>query len=501
VRWRAVVVVLAAGLMLLLTSGVARAHPLGNVTVNHYDGLLLRPDAVELTAVVDRAEIPAAQALRELDPDGDPDAGLLARRAAGECGDLADAARLTVDGAEVDWDVRSSDAEVLPGVAGLPTLRLSCELEAGADLSAASTVSFRDDHLADRIGWREITADGSGVRLIDSPVPTRSISDELRSYPDDLLSSPLDVRSLEVATEPGENTGEGAPVSVRSRDPFGAALAALDRRVQSLVGDRGMTPVVGALAVLLAVLLGCGHALLPGHGKTVMAAYLTGRRGRPRDALVVGATVTATHTAGVLVLGMAISLSSTLAGDQVLRWLGVASGALVAVIGVVLLRGALQGDPAARPVAQHLPEPVLATAGTGRVAGPAAELHDHAGHRHDHHGHDHHGHGHDQGHHRSGLVGMGVAGGLVPSPSALVVLLASVGLGRTLFGVLLVLAYGLGMASTLMVVGLGLMRLRDRLAARPRRLRWLARAVPVVTASLVFLLGLALAVRGVLLGP
>jgi len=494
VRWRAVVVVLAAGLMLLLTSGVARAHPLGNVTVNHYDGLLLRPDAVELTAVVDRAEIPAAQALRELDPDGDPDAGLLARRAAGECGDLADAARLTVDGAEVDWDVRSSDAEVLPGVAGLPTLRLSCELEAGADLSAASTVSFRDDHLADRIGWREITADGSGVRLIDSPVPTRSISDELRSYPDDLLSSPLDVRSLEVATEPGENTGEGAPVSVRSRDPFGAALAALDRRVQSLVGDRGMTPVVGALAVLLAVLLGCGHALLPGHGKTVMAAYLTGRRGRPRDALVVGATVTATHTAGVLVLGMAISLSSTLAGDQVLRWLGVASGALVAVIGIVLLRGALQGDPAARPVAQHLPEPVLATAGTGRVAGPAAELHDHAGHRHDHHGHDH-------GHHRSGLVGMGVAGGLVPSPSALVVLLASVGLGRTLFGVLLVLAYGLGMASTLMVVGLGLMRLRDRLAARPRRLRWLARAVPVVTASLVFLLGLALAVRGVLLGP
>jgi nickel/cobalt exporter len=309
------------------------------------------------------------------------------------------------------------------------------------------------------------------------------------------------VRSLEVATEPGDNPGGGTPVSVRSGDPFSTALAALDRRVQSLVGGRGMTPVVGALAVLLAVLLGCGHALLPGHGKTVMAAYLTGRRGRPRDALVVGATVTATHTAGVLVLGMAISLSSTLAGDQVLRWLGVASGALVAVIGVVLLRGALQGDPAARPAVEHLPEPVLTTAGTGRGAGTAAELHDHAGHRHDHHGHDPgHPHDHEHGHHRSGLVGMGVAGGLVPSPSALVVLLASVGLGRTLFGVLLVLAYGLGMASTLVLVGFGLMRLRDRLAARPRRLRWLARAVPVVTASLVLLLGLALAVRGVLLG-
>ncbi|MET0764318.1 MAG: hypothetical protein ABWY29_05600 [Blastococcus sp.] len=492
-RWRAVVVVLAVGLMLLLGTGIARAHPLGNFTVNHYDGLLLRPDGVEWVAVVDRAEIPTAQYLRELAPDGDPDAAVLARHAAEECGDLAAAVSLTVDGAPVAWEVRSSDAEVLPGVAGLPTLRLSCRIEAGADLGAASTLSFRDDYLPDRIGWREITADGSGVRLIDSPVPTESISDALRSYPDDLLSSPLDVRSFDVATEPGENTGGGAPVSVRSGDPFGTALAALDRRVQSLVGDRGITPVVGALAVLLAVLLGSGHALLPGHGKTVMAAYLAGRRGQPRDALVVGATVTATHTAGVLVLGLSISLSSTLAGDQVLRWLGVASGVLVAVIGVVMLRAALRTDGAVDPVAQQVVEPVLASAAMGRVAVPAVDPPEHAGHVHDHH--------HDHDHHRGGLVSMGVAGGLVPSPSALVVLLASVGLGRTLFGVLLVFAYGLGMAGTLMLVGLGLMRLRDRLAVRPRQLRWLTRAVPVLTAALVLVIGVGLAVRGVLLGP
>jgi ABC-type nickel/cobalt efflux system permease component RcnA len=271
--------------------------------------------------------------------------------------------------------------------------------------------------------------------------------------------------------------------------------------MQSLIGDREITPVVGALAVLLAVVLGCGHALLPGHGKTVMAAYLAGRRGRPRDALVVGATVTATHTVGVLVLGLAISLSSTLAGDQVLRWLGVASGALVAAIGIVMLRGALRADRAGRLVLQHLPERVLTAAGTGPVGrAPAAERPD--GPAHDH-GHDH---DHDHGHRRGGLVGMGVAGGLVPSPSALVVLLASLGLGRTLFGVLLVFAYGLGMAGTLMLVGLGLMRLRARLAtrfsdpARRRRLGLLARAVPVLTAALVLVVGLAIAVRGVLLG-
>lgn len=104
---------------------------------------------------------------------------------------------------------------------------------------------------------------------------------------------------------------------------------------------------------------------------------------------------------------------------------------------------------------------------------------------------------------RRGLVGMGIAGGLVPSPSALVVLLAAVALGRTAFGVLLVLSYGLGMAGTLTVAGLLLVRVRDRLERRPegarRPLAWVtarwAGAVPFTTASLVIVVGLSLAVR------
>lgn len=101
---------------------------------------------------------------------------------------------------------------------------------------------------------------------------------------------------------------------------------------------------------------------------------------------------------------------------------------------------------------------------------------------------------------------MGIAGGLVPSPSALLVLLASVGLGRTVFGVLLVVAYGLGMAATLTAVGLALVRLRNRLARRLTSigpssvLRRLAGAAPLVTALLVVTVGLALVVRGALLG-
>jgi ABC-type nickel/cobalt efflux system permease component RcnA len=143
----------------------------------------------------------------------------------------------------------------------------------------------------------------------------------------------------------------------------------------------------------------------------------------------------------------------------VLSWLGVASGLLVAVIGALLLRSAFRLR----------------------------------GHEHEH-GHGHgHGHGHSHGYGRSGLIGMGVAGGLVPSPSALVVLLGAIALGRTWFGVLLVLGYGVGMATTLTVVGILLVRLRVRVGRLPlRRLReWL----PALTATLVLVVGLGLAVR------
>jgi ABC-type nickel/cobalt efflux system permease component RcnA len=508
---------LGAGALWLGGPGIAQAHPLGNFTVNHYAHVELFPDRVELTAVVDRAEIPTAQALQTIAPDGSPSPEQLAAAAATECADVAPALTLTLDGRAVDWRSTGDTLETRPGAAGLPTLRLTCGFTADAALGGEREVAFQNRYLADRVGWREVTADGQGVRLIDSPVPVESISDELREYPGDLLASPVDVRSFRVSTEPGVNTGPGAAITTDDGDPFSGTLAALDRRLEDLIGNRGMTPLVGGLALLLAVLLGSGHALLPGHGKAVMAAYLAGRRGRPRDAVTVGATVTATHTAGVLVLGLALALSSSLAGDQVIRWLGVGSGILVAGIGLALLRSALAAGRSPQPhPAASVPEPALAAA---PARGAAVSGH---GHEHDHeheHEHDHehdHGHGHDhdhavrwQGGHshgaaagRGGLIGMGVAGGLVPSPSALIVLLASIGLGRTIFGVVLVLAYGLGMAATLTAVGLLLVRFRGRLERRTADLwqRRVARAAPVLTASLVLVVGLGLIARGAVLG-
>lgn len=489
----------AVALMVALwvaTAPPAAAHPLGNFTVNHYDGLRIETSRIVNAAVVDWAEIPTSQLETTVDSDGDGQASEAERAgfAARRCADVAGAQEVRVDGEPSVFRTERSSFDFRPGVAGLRTARLSCRLVAEAELGDAATVVFRDRFEEHRIGWREITATGVGVHLVRSPVPSRSVSDELRRYPDDLLSSPLDVREATLVVRPGPGVGSASPhgVAVASPGLADRTVGRITARFNDLVGRKDLTFGVGFLAVALSLLLGASHAVLPGHGKTVMAAYLAGRQGSARDAVLVGATVTVTHTAGVLVLGVALSLSTTLAGDVVLAWLGVASGALVALLGATLLSGALRAGHG------------------GRAKDPEDDGHPHPDA--DHHHHHRHHHQHDQHHGseasavgagRRGLVAMGVAGGLVPSPSALVVLLAAIALGRTAFGVVLVLAYGIGMAATLTVVGLLLVRFRDRVTQRgvsgraplARVARRWANAVPVATASLVMIVGVGLAAR------
>lgn len=497
----------------LTTAAPAGAHPLGNFTVNHYDGLRVEATRIVDTAVVDWAEIPTTQLAADVDADGDARAtpAERARYAVRRCAELAGALDLTVDGTPSAFRSERSSFDYRPGVAGLRTARLTCRLVSDARLDRGGTVVFRDGFEPERVGWREITATAEGVHLQRSPVPERSVSNQLRQYPDDLLASPLDMREATLTVRPGPGRSTTIPGGITLSAP-GLAERTVGRvtaRFNEVVGRKDLTVGVGLLAVALSVLLGASHAVLPGHGKTVMAAYLAGRHGTARDAVVVGATVTMTHTAGVLVLGLALSLSASLAGDAVLGWLGVVSGALVAAVGAGLLGSALRGRHASGR--GHLAPHFLG--GSGHTHGPG-------GHHHDHHDRDRsadhggpaHDHDHNRGQHhhapvrrvgRRGLVGMGVAGGLVPSPSALVVLLAAVALGRTAFGVLLVLAYGLGMAGTLTIAGLVLVRVRDRLAqrsdARWRPVAWVtsrwAGAVPFTTATLVIVVGLALAVR------
>jgi len=475
------------------------AHPLGNFSINQYLGLVLHPDRVEATAVVDSAEIPTLQerSLVDADSDGSPSDAERRAYAARTCQEVAAAISVRLRGDSLQWTVTSPTFAYAPGVGGLSTSRLSCGLTAPADLGRAGRLEVSATFLADRVGWREITARGDGVRLLESSAPDRSVSGELRAYPEDLLASALDVRNATLRVEPGTagTPPPSAAAGSRATTPTGADpvtrwMATVDRQFQRLAGGPQITPVVGLLAVLLSLLLGAGHAALPGHGKTVLAAYLAGQRGRPRDAVAVGATVTFAHTAGVLAIGLLLASGTALAGETLLRWLGLLSGVVVVAVGGGMLASVLS--------ARH------------RSAHSHSHDHDHA---HDH-GHDHaRGPGHY--HHepgrggRLGLAGIGLAGGLVPSPSALVVLLGAIGLGRTWFGVLLVITYGVGMAATLTAAGLLLVAAQRRLARTPHDrgpLAWLARkAGPVTTrlpdvtrtttAALVVVVGFGLAAR------
>ena len=563
----------------------AEAHPLGNATVSHYDGLTLSLDHIDNFAVEDTAEIPTVGRESSIDTDGNKTLSDAERAAyaTAQCASLADGVHLSVGGRAATWSIVSSDYAQRPGAAGLAIGRLECRLSTAVDLKTATTVSVDDSWDGAGVGWHEITAVGNGISLTNSPVPASSVSETLLKYPNDMLSSPLDVRMATLQVSPG-----GGGSTYQTAKPGSQAnwavrkVSELTTQLNDLVKGR-LDIGVGALAVLLSVLLGAGHAMLPGHGKTIMAAYLVGKRGRLRDVVTVGATVTITHTAGVLILGTLISLSATFAPTAVEQSLGVISGAIVVMVGIGLLvsasrRRAIAGstvDASIAVVEQMDPTFVvaghatqaLAVGGESRTSVATitsssrshvdasqehtAHNHDHAAHDHDHAAHDHaahdhaahdhaahahaahahavhahgesgaaqsethahgwfsggHSHGpgsdhsHDpsEGFSRRGLIGLGAAGGLVPSPSALLVLLATIALGRTAFGVLLVLAYGLGMAGALTLAGLLLVKFRNHIASygagRFRRLGRIAAVLPILTATLVIIVGLGLAAR------
>lgn len=534
----------------LAAAPAAFAHPLGNFTINHYNGLSLHPDRIENTLVVDSAEIAAAQERPRVDSNGDGTVGGRERAAYARerCAERADALALTVNRKKLHWTVGSSTFAYQPGEAGLKTSRLQCKLAAVADLRQPAAVQVEDTYDSKRIGWHEMTAGGHGVALEDSPLPTTSVTHALRDYPDDLLASPLDQRHAAFRTTPGDAKDPTALAlpDLPGAGPVTTAFERVGEAFNSLVGTRELTLPVGILALLLAMVLGASHAALPGHGKTIMAAYLAGRRGRARDAVTVGATVTLTHTAGVLVLGLLLPVATSLAGETVLTWLGLASGLLVTAIGIGLLRGALRKDSSGHHHHHH-------------HGGGHSHHHGDHGHSHEHRYVHAHSHGTLRGlllrsrrpapsqgppahpaaepgglavlteetehqptadplpapHEplppvtpaprptRRVLVGLGIAGGLVPSPSALIVLLGAVALGRTPFGILLVFGYGTGMAATLTAAGLLLIRFRDRLSHAVRHratgylrlLKPVARFGPVITATLVLIVGLGLTAR------
>ncbi|WP_295660558.1 hypothetical protein [uncultured Nocardioides sp.] len=535
---RTAAVLLGTAVLVLLPAGAASAHPLGNFTVNTADRVVVTSDGVEVTHVVDLAEIPSvalAQPRSGADTDGDGELSEdeLDAYAAAECGRVGPELALEVDGAATALRLVGSSGEGTEGAAGLPVTRLECSFT--AEGRPRQQVRFDDPVARERNGWREVSAGSLCGPLRGAGVVDDSPSALLTQYPEDLLQSPVDVTSVQFQVDGDASCttalpGDG-PVAADEVAPRG--VDRLSRTFTDFLGRKDLTVPFALLSLAAAVVFGVLHALAPGHGKTVMAAYLVGQRGTRRQAVHLGAVVTFTHTASVLLLGLLLSLGALAAPELVVPITEVLSGVLLALVGGYLVVLALRRRRGAHDHGHDHPHD------------HDHDHHDHPHDDHDHdHGHDHHDH-HDHPHsdgvtspeqHPAGggtavvtrplthshggrahthaplpdgplswrsLAAMGVAGGLVPSPSALLVLLSATALGRAWFGVVLVVAYGVGMAVTLTAAGLLLLRARAALDRRGWSLgpgRSLARLLPLGTAGVVVLVGLGLVLRGLVSG-
>jgi nickel/cobalt transporter (NicO) family protein len=400
----------------------ALAHPLGNFTVNRLAAVDLAGDRVYIRYVLDLAEIPTYQERKRVTRAGF--AKTLARRL-----------ELKLDGRATALEVDRSRVAFRPGAGGLKTLRFEAVYRARG---SGSTLEVRDGNYANRLGWREIVVQArDGATLLAASVPRRSASDDLRSYPDELLDVRSATASFRLGTRRAPPPALGATAT---RETAGG--------LEALIAERELGAGVIVVSLLLAAFWGAAHALTPGHGKAIVAGYLVGSRGKPRHAVALGLIVTVTHTIGVFALGLVtLALSAFVVPEQLYPWLTLVSGLLVVAVGASVLRSRL------RPRRHH----------------------------------HHHHHEHDV----RGLLGVGVAAGLLPCPSALVVLLSAIALHRVGLGLALIVAFSVGLAATITAIGL-LLVLAQRAFGRLRLDGPLVRLLPAVSAALILAVGIGL---------
>jgi ABC-type nickel/cobalt efflux system permease component RcnA len=413
----------------LLAPAAALGHPLGNFTINRYAGVELSGNRVYVHYALDLAEIPTYQE------------GARFRRT-GIARELGKRLQLSIDGERVSLQVLDTKIVRRPGAGGLQTLRFDAVYDGSR---SGRSVAFRDENFAGRLGWKEVVVRADrGAKLLSSTAPRESVSNELRSYPKDLLQEPASSTSARATLSPG--TLPGVPPTLGSRP----AAAHSSGGFESLIAREDLGPGLILLSLALALFWGAAHALTPGHGKAIVAAYLVGSRGKARHALALGGIVTITHTIGVFALGVVtLALSELIVPETLYPWLNLLSALLVVGVGLSVLRRRLR--------------------------------------RHHHHHHDH-------DHSARGLLAVGISGGILPCPTALVVLLAAISLHRVGFGLLLIVAFSFGLASV--ITGIGLLAISAKqVFSRMSFEGAFVRALPAVSAAAIVALGLVMTVR------
>ncbi len=522
---------LSALLMLTACAGhPAAAHPMGNFSISHYTRLEALPRQIALRYVLDFAEIPTVSERESMGVQGNApvsgEAGQAYLRA--KAASLRDGLTLTVDGRPAPLSVTPLTLQFRPGAGGLPTMRLALDLAAPLPLGTTHRIAYGDNNYAERTGWKEIIAvAGPGAALQSSSVSTLDVSRELTVYPANPTLAPPQQTEAAFSVSPGgaiaSTSGAGRAVpSVAAAPPSANSHTPQDRFTQA-IALRRLTPGIVLAGLLIAFVFGAFHALGPGHGKTMVAAYLVGSRGTAKHAVILGVIVTVTHTLGVFALGLLTLFASRyVVPERLYPILSTVSGLSVFGVGVWLLASRLRGSSAAHEHAHthdhaHGPDEIhLHLSDDEAHALAHAQGHAHT-HGHDH-AHDHShgdgldadgGHSHGFGYHTHSvpegpitlrsLLALGISGGIVPCPSALVVLLSAIALHRVAYGLVLITSFSIGLASVLIVVGLMVVSTRHWFERFPVSAGILQR-LPVASAAAITLIGIVLVVRAVTQG-
>jgi ABC-type nickel/cobalt efflux system permease component RcnA len=535
---------------LFTAMGEVTAHPLGNFSISQYSAIRVDKETVEIRYIIDMAEIPTFQEIQEtgiVPQAGDSTLDEYLKR---KTDMLGDGLILEINGLRLTPLSESREIIFPPGAGGLPTMKIGILYKAKFDHTQGGEylLSYRDGNFPGRAGWKEIIAvAASSVSILNSSVPETDRSSRLNDYPTDLLNSPPQQLEAKVAfttasgatsvastassrietsvaeqaatasklqkarSDASQRPSSGKLLKQPAPDPIANSEVIADspradenNRIQ-LQPNRQTTPSnsftdlvatkqlgLGIILVTLAVAVGLGafHALEPGHGKTLVAAYLVGSRGTVRHAFLLGLIVTAAHTVGVYLLGaLTLYASQYVVPERLYPWLGVISGVMIASLGAVLL------------VRRYL--------GKDRVS--THHHHNHADHSHGadhfhHHDHDDHFHHHGHTHHHHDLnrrvplrdlLALGISGGIVPCPAALVVLLSAVSMQRIGFGLLLIVAFSIGLAAVLIAIGLLMVYAREFMSRFHTEGLVFTHWLPLASSTIITLFGFGLMIQSV----
>jgi len=469
------------------------AHPMGNFSVSHFTKFDITKKSVHVTYILDLAEIPTYQLMRDwnLDPSADAKIAqsILDQKATAQAGQWIKLLDFSPDRHPI---LEHTSIKLSDGAGGMHVSRIETSLRLD---NVPGKLSFEDRNYPDRAGWKEIVITSSDkTPIIQASHTATDRSKALTEYPaDPTLTPPQDLRaSMEWHVEAPVIVTKIVPIPQPAAPATQAATPATPKPVPGEVtrGDylsrmlsRHDIPFnVMLIGLAVAFAFGALHAKSPGHGKTIVAAYLVGSRGTMKQAAFLGGMVTLTHTISVFLLGLVtLVFAKYLAPEKLVTWLGVASGISIILIGASLFYKRL------RTLRQ-------------------AKAHAHAHHHHHPHTHDHH-HDHDHSHSHvpqgdvslRSLIALGASGGMVPCPSALVLLLISISLGHVGLGLLLLISFSLGLAGVLMAIGMLVIYAKQWLPDPVKTSQHpMFRLIPVLSAFVIVCVGLVM--TGVSLG-